>query len=100
MAKEIFVGQIGVEFEATVSQDITGATSLLIKYEKPSGKRNEWIASEVDASTGVINFVTTVVGDLDEYGSWTLWAHVTFSNGNKMAGVAFVKTVLKEGESC
>ncbi len=100
MAKEIFVGQIGVEFEATVTQDITGATALLIKYEKPSGKRDEWIASEVDASTGVINFVTTVAGDLDEYGSWILWAHVTFANGNKMAGVAFVKKILKEGQVC
>ncbi len=100
MAKEIFVGQIGVEFEATVSQDITGATELLIKYDKPSGKRNQWTASEVDASTGIINFITTVVGDLDEYGSWKFWAHVTFSDGAKMAGVVYVKTVLKEGQVC
>ncbi len=102
MAEEIFVEQIGVEFEATVDQDITGATELLIKYIKPSGKTGQWTATEVEASTGIMNFITTLATDIppSEYGNWTFWGYVTFSDGGKMAGVPFVKRIFKEGEIC
>lgn len=97
---KVFVGQIGAEFEATCSTNIAGATELLIKYIKPSTETGQWVASEVDDINGIMNFVTTLVTDLDEDGKWILWSHVIFSDGSVMAGEPFEYEIYNEGQIC
>ncbi len=95
----IHVGQTALTFMVTVSQDITGADPVLIKYIKPSGTTGSFTATITDALTGEITYAV-VADDIDEYNIWTFWAHITFANGKVAAGEASKIKVFKEGESC
>lgn len=94
----IHLGQTALSFIATVSQDITGADPVLIKYIKPSGATGSFAATITDASTGEITYSVVDADDVDGYNNWILWAHITFSDGKKAAGKAFQVKVFKEGE--
>ena len=94
----IHVGQTALSFIATVSQDITGATPVLIKYIKPSGETGSFTADITDAATGEITYTIDGVSDVNEYNNWILWAHITFSSGKVAAGRARKIKVFKEGE--
>ena len=95
---KIHVGQTALSFVVTVSQDITGATSTLIKYIKPSGATGSFAASITDASTGEITYAVVDSDDIDAYHNWTFWANITFSDGKVAAGEASKIKVFKEGE--
>lgn len=94
----IHVGQTALSFVATVSQDITGADPVLIKYIKPSGTTGSFTATITDALTGEITYVVENVSDVSEYNNWILWAHITFASGKVAAGKATQIKVFKEGE--
>ena len=95
---KIHVGQTALSFVVTVSQDITGATSTLIKYIKPSGATGSFTATITNASTGEITYEDFTATDIFEYHNWIVWAHITFSDGKKAAGEAVQIKVFKEGE--
>jgi len=82
---------IGVE----TGQNISGATCKL-KYKKPSGATGEWSAVITDASTGSIEY-ETLTADLDETGTWTFWADITFDDGAWAPGEPFEETVCEPG---
>ena len=96
---KIYAGQTAVEFEITVGQDITGATSVLIKYKKPSGATGEFIATIVTPATGVIKYEVTSTAELDEDGTWLIWAYITFASGKVAAGEPFELEIYNEGQN-
>jgi hypothetical protein len=94
----IFKGQSALTIRLTVGQDITGATSLKIKYKKPSGLEGEWTAVEVDATEGTIGYTMADGDQLNEVGKWIFWAYVTFSDGKAAPGEPVEKWIYPEGE--
>ena len=93
---KIYIGQIGVQLTATVSQDVTSATCL-IKYKKPDGETGSFAATIVTAATGVIRYTTDDADDLDQAGVWIFWGHVAFSGGNVAAGEPYKEYIYDEG---
>lgn len=94
---KIYLNQSSLRIQLTTNVDITGATSTLIKYKKPSGSTGSWIASIEAAGDGIIYYDLTGT-ELDETGTWTLWAHVTFSDTRVAPGEPVKMIVYTEGE--
>jgi len=94
---KIYKGQTALTIRLTVGQDITDASSLTIKYRKPSGTEGSWTATEVDATEGTIGYTMADANQLNEVGLWTFWAYVTFSDGASAAGEPVEKWVYDEG---
>ena len=92
----IFKDQSSLRIRLTTNVDITGASTLQIKYTKPSGTSSYWTATEGTASTGII-YYDIVSTEIDEAGRWILWAYVTFSDGRSAAGEIAHMTVHDEG---
>lgn len=95
---KIHVGQTALQIIRTLGVDITGATSVKLKYKKPSQKEGEWTATIDDAPTGQISYTVASADIIDEYGHWTVWAWVTLASGKVVAGEATRMTVYKEGD--
>lgn len=73
---------IGLIFRATVKDengdaiDLSGASTKELHFEAPSGAGKEMTAAfYTDGTDGVIQY-TTVSGDLDEDGTWSVQAYV------------------------
>jgi len=94
---KIYVHQTALSVKLTVGVDITGATPV-VKYRKPSGATGEWSATIVDAANGVIKYDISSPDDIDETGTWTFWAEVTFATGEWAPGEATEKYVYNPGE--
>jgi len=95
---KVFVGQTALDLVATVGQDITGATALVIKYVKPDlTTTGEFNAVSSDDSTGEITYRVTSEDDIDKPGTWKFWAHVRFSDGSYAAGEIFKQKFYIEG---
>lgn len=97
MAK-IFVGQSALRFEADTNVDITGASATLIKYKKPDDTTGSFTATISDAENGIIYYDVVNTTEIDQAGSWYMWAHVTFSDGRIAQGVTVRVRVFEEGE--
>lgn len=80
MAAEIHVGDVGTSFriearnEAGEVIDVSGATELLVWFEKPDGDGGTTTMEKAgalvnDGTDGLFEYVTEA-GDLDEAGSW------------------------------
>ena len=73
--EEIHEGDVGTSLELEVVEqglvlDISAATNLKMRFQKPSGATVDQAASFVtDGSDGLIRYVTQA-GDLDESGWW------------------------------
>ncbi|MCK5606584.1 hypothetical protein KAR91_32080 [Candidatus Pacearchaeota archaeon] len=96
---KVYVGQEELKIEATLNEDITGATPVLIKYRKPSGTTGSWAATITDATTGVIEYEVNADGsDIDEAGEWTFWGFATMSSGRDIPGEAYERVIYTEGQ--
>lgn len=88
----------GTTLELTIAAgiDITGASSTVIRFIKPTGTTGTWAATVDDAAEGTISYDITAA-ELDSAGSWTVWAVITFATGViwKTAGRQF--SVYAEG---
>jgi hypothetical protein len=95
---KIYLNQDSLRIQLTVDVSIAGATLQQIKYIKPiSGDTGFWSATVEDPNSGIIYY--DLVGDeLDEVGTWVLWAYVTFSDGRSAPGEAVNVVVHTEGE--
>jgi len=93
----IYKNQTKLRIQRTVSQDITGATLLLIKYKKPDGTEGQWTATSSDDSNGVIYYDVTLGNEIDQSGRWIIWAYVTFSDGRSAPGEITYLGVKVEG---
>jgi hypothetical protein len=95
---KIYLNQDSLRIELTTDVDITGATLLEIRYKKPvSGDTGEWTAIVGDPGAGMIYYDLTGT-ELDEVGTWTFWAYVTFSDNRSAPGEPVKVTVYTEGE--
>jgi len=83
--EEIHVGDIGTKLvleiiESGVAADISAATNMRMRFQKPSGDTLDKAATFVtDGTDGQIQYVT-VSGDLDETGWWTRQAFLTLGS--------------------
>lgn len=86
-ADRVRQNDIGVVFEVTlqdkgVAVDLTGNSALELVFRKPDGTRlNKTAALSGGATLGVIKY-TSISGDLDQIGSWSLQAHIIIPNGD------------------
>lgn len=87
MSSEIHVGDIGTEFVVTLKDgssalDVSGASSITVYLEKPSGEVLTKTASFVtDGTDGQIK-VASESGDLDETDVWYIQVKLVLVNGN------------------
>jgi hypothetical protein len=88
---EFHVGDVGVDFEIEIPDcsdgapagarlDLTGATTLEMFFRRPDGTAFTRVALVIGLpASGVIGY-TTIVGDLDQSGTWRLQGHVVISS--------------------
>lgn len=85
---KVYVGQSSFQLKLTTGVDITGAKTVQIKYRKPDGSTTgAWTAVVESAATGVI-YYDFAEGDLDQQGTWTVWAYIVFSDDRDADGEA------------
>lgn len=94
---KVYVGQTALTLTATVHENITGATSLLMKYTKPDGSTGSFVGTPTDASAGSFEYDITSADDIDQAGKWFFWGYVTFSDGTTVAGEPYSHTFYAEG---
>lgn len=94
----VHVNQSALKITRILGTDITGATSVKLKYKKPSLEAGEWTAVIDDAATGTISYTIPDTTTIDQYGNWIIWGWVTFSTGKIAQGEASRMVVYKEGE--
>ena len=94
---KIYLNQSSLRIQLTTDVDITGATVTDIKYAKPSGIAGSWTATIDDPGAGSIYYDLTGI-ELDEVGTWTFWAYVTFADTRSAPGEPVKVTVYTEGE--
>jgi hypothetical protein len=92
-ANEIHVGDIGTVLRVTVKDgtavvNISSATSKIIILEDPDGNNSEKVASfTTDGTDGKIQ-CTTITGDLDQRGNWSIQAKVVMPSGTWYSDVS------------
>lgn len=94
---KIYQNQSLLDLNVNVSADITGQTSALIKYKKPSGTTGSWTATVTNESTGALQYSISQTSELDEAGEWTCWAFINFPSNKSIAGEPFKLNVNTEG---
>lgn len=82
MANRCYVGDVGTVITLETGSNLTtlGATAVTIKVQKPSTATQDWVASIVSATPSQITY-TTVSGDLDEAGMYSLQAYIVSPTG-------------------
>lgn len=75
---KIYKDDYNTVIDLDVGEDISAASTYRIYYEKPGGTTGFWAASL--QGTSIVRY-TTVNGDLDEAGVWSLQARVTTASG-------------------
>lgn len=74
MADKIYVGDVGTVITVDCGENISAATVMELKVEKPGGATITWTASLY--GTDYLRY-TIQSGDLDESGTWKIQASVT-----------------------
>jgi len=82
-ANEIHEGDIGVEFEATITDggavDVSANTLMELWFKRPNGTALQKTAVfKTDGTDGIIK-CTTVSGDLSSQGAWGIQAKIQLS---------------------
>lgn len=92
-ANEIHIGDIGTILRVTVKDgdtavNISSATSKIIILEDPDGNNSEKTAIfTTDGTDGKIQY-TTIAGDLDERGNWSIQAKIVMPSGTWYSDVS------------
>jgi len=72
----VFQGDIGTKIKLDSDSTLTGATTLQIKYKKPSGTTGAWTATIEGTEYA---YYLTEEDDLDESGVWELQLYAVLS---------------------
>ena len=96
MADRIFVGQESLEIRLDTNIDISGATSVLVGYEKPDGTQGEWTATRYNSTT-VSKAFAKDDGLLTPKGVWLFWSIAVMSDGRRVPGTPVRQKVYAEG---
>lgn len=77
---DIFKNSVGVKIELTLNSDITGYSSVKFLITKPNGVRisPDPTPTVDDAVKGILSY-STVSGDLDTIGTYSVQAQVNFT---------------------
>lgn len=94
----VFKNQTKLDIILTTKLDLTDASTVLIKYKKPSGILGSWVATIDDIIEGVIKYTVMSSTDINETGYWVIWAHVTFNDLTYIAGKPVNMVVDNEGQ--
>lgn len=70
---KIYVNDIGTEITVDCGSDISSATTLELYVHKPNGKNVTWTC--ILSGTNYIKY-TTVSGDLDQAGEYSIQSHL------------------------
>jgi hypothetical protein len=81
----IYQNAIGIDITVLGAFDITGYTSVVLKFKKPSGTILTKIPVVASPTAGTFTY-ETVAGDLDEVGEYTVSAVVTYPDGDVIKG--------------
>jgi hypothetical protein len=95
MAK-IFIGQTKLDLVTLVGQDITGAITVLLKYQKPTGATGSFTPTITNAVTGELTYNVGPT-DLDVAGNWIFWSYIVFADLKIGIGSRFKVVVSVEG---
>jgi len=79
-------GDVGTVIALDTSIDISTASTAEIKYKKPSGATGTWVGSASDTEVQY----TTISGDINEVGIWSLQAHVVLAAWNGYSSIVDV----------
>lgn len=78
-------GDVGRKIRLNAGETIVAATTVQIKYRKPSGAVGTWTAIVEDLTyAGYI----TLAGDLDETGKWEIQLYVEMAGANIHGAIA------------
>jgi len=78
-------GDIGRKIRLDAGESIVSASTIQIKYKKPSGATGTWTA-EVEELTYAA--YTTLAGDLDEDGPWEIQLYVEMGGAQIHGAIA------------
>ncbi len=87
MAKNPRIGDVGTVFKLTIKDqagaivNISGASTKVVRFRKPDATVVEKAgALYSDGTDGILKY-TTIAGDLDKGGSWSIQAKVVLASG-------------------
>lgn len=90
MAHKMFVGDTGTKIILDVTQNISDATVLQIKYKKPNGQIGTWAAS-LESRTKLA-YVTNST-DIDVSGDWIIQAYVSTPSWTGLGESIYLKVL-------
>lgn len=96
----IFVAQTKLRLNADTglnSTDHAALTAQIIKFEKPDGTAGNFVATAGTAP--YIYYDTVNASDLDQAGSWIIWAYCTFTGSLVAAGAKKTIVVSIQGDA-
>jgi hypothetical protein len=76
MSDAFFRGFSGQQLIVKTNRDLTGATSVLLKVQKPDKTVVTWTPTSYNLSTGDINYVTEGTADVNLVGEYVVQACV------------------------
>ena len=78
---KIYVGQSALTIRLDTQTNLTGVTEPKINYTKPGGTSGSWVASVTGINSTILSYNVADVNQLDEAGTWILWASAIFDIG-------------------
>lgn len=94
---DIFKGQTRLTIKLYCQAAIPNVDTALIKYLKPTGIAGSFPATVEDADAGIISYDVADANDIDEFGTWKFWPHITFTDTKVIIGKSAEQMVLEEG---
>lgn len=92
----IYVGQESLELRMDTNIDISGASSLKIKYKKPDGTTGSWEGT-LYGTTYIKKAFLKDGGELDTSGNWIFWTWATMADGREIMGKPLQIYIKAEG---
>lgn len=85
MCNFLFKNQTKAIIKMDAEENISGAVSK-IQFRKPSGAVGSFPGTITDAILGLFQYQILSTTDLDEFGDWTVWADIVYSDGKQLPG--------------
>ena len=92
---KIYKGDVGVEIRLDTGQNLTGATAMKIKVQKPDGTETEWAAQQYNSTT---IYYVTASGDLAANGDYVLQSYVEWGEDSKHTGESVILKIYEPFE--
>lgn len=81
----IYQSAVGIVMTIGTSYDISGYSAVSLIITKPSGTKLTKTPSVTSSTLGTLSY-TTIAGDLDEVGQYSIQAIVTYAAGSVLKG--------------